>query len=118
MWHGMKKHAFGQILHFLVFWTHLIGNWTLFPMNLIPDHKSQNWRSYGRLKSTHRIDSFKITFKFLRKFSRNFGIWPGFFIPRHIVIFRKYLIIYSEIMQKLWTITEDLLEMLKELEDI
>ncbi len=39
-------------------------------MSLISDHKSQNWRSYSRLKS---VDFFKIIPKFLRKFSKNFG---------------------------------------------
>ncbi len=40
----------GQILHFLVFWTNLVGNWTLFQVSLIPNHKSQNWKSWSRLQ--------------------------------------------------------------------
>ncbi len=37
------------------------------------------------LKSTHRAKAFKITVKFLKKFSKNFRIEPkvGFLIPRH-----------------------------------
>ncbi len=72
--------------YFLVFWAHLMGNLKPLPVNLIPDHKNQNCRSYSHLKLTHWVDSFKITLKFLRKFSRNFGIWSetSFFIPNYI----------------------------------
>ncbi len=38
-WCGMRKPTLGQILHFFIFSAHL-GNETLFPMSLIPDHKS------------------------------------------------------------------------------